>query len=570
MAAVTISDTPELAQSRARLGRVLWLVFLGAVAIRWGYDIVLFATMGRAGLMGADSYGYLVDAQTMAAASLNGTMHGWAWLGADPGVMPLYPWFLSANVALFGSLAPLTAAMVQGALDGGTCLIVYTLARSIDARIALPAAVAAAINPTQIVTSGLLYNDTIFVFFVALFLAAIGLVAAQADLAAPPLPWASGLGIAAFDRIVVAPWVPVMIIVLLATAWVMGRLRARQVGQIAAMAAIFALFVAPILARNVTQYGAWSLTSQGGAHLALWVAPLVREAKDGTPWQAGQRGDAEARARTLRRRVVQTRSLRRNTMPKSAGRSWRGSGLARIVKAWASAPRSISPRRQSSSRRRSPNCRAPASTRPRAESMIAKIGNFLFHSDNAAYAWALFIGIAGVAAIRLIQLSGFVALARDRNTWPIRIFLALWCGFILAANGPVASPKYRLPIEPVLCVLTGAGFVLLREYGRQRFRIEPRERVGRIVERKKSRDAFARAQSSITAFRRRQTGRRANGFRQRGRIMRPTTQPVSPTMRPASPTSVATGTRPALMPSAITLEKPSPKAELETTISAAA
>jgi hypothetical protein len=40
--------------------------------------------------------------------------------------------------------------------------------------------------------------------------------------------------------------------------------------------------------------------------------------------------------------------------------------------------------------------------------------------------------------------------------------MALWIGFILAANGPIASPKYRLPIEPVLCVVTAAGVRLLR------------------------------------------------------------------------------------------------------------
>ncbi len=95
-------------------------------------------------------------------------------------------------------------------------------------------------------------------------------------------------------------------------------------------------------------------------------------------------------------------------------------------------------------------------------STMGKIGNFFFHSDNAAYAWALLLGAAGVAVIRLIQLCGAFALLRDRQAWPILVLLGLWIGFILAANGPVASPKYRLPIEPALCVLTGAGYVLLR------------------------------------------------------------------------------------------------------------
>ena len=459
-----ITEALTTAQSSERTRRLLWLVFLGAVAIRWGYDIVLFVTMGRNGLMGADFHGYLADAQTMAAAALNGTLHGWAWLGADPGVMPLYPWFLSANVALFGQLAPLTAAMAQGALDGGTCLLVYALARSIDGRIALPAAVAAAINPTQIVTSGLLYNDTIFAFWVALSLAG-----AAWWLRKPTWPAAFamgiGLGVAAFDRIVVAPWVPVMIIVLLSAARLMGRLYARQVGQVAAMAAIFVLFIAPILTRNVMQYGAWSLTNQGGAHLALWVAPLVLQAKNGTPWQKG----SAAMQKRVRERFGPKSSnpfISSQHYAEVGGEELEKLGVGAIAKAWfigaainlASPAILISP----------PIAQLPRTGfyATKGKSIMAKIGNFLFHSDNAAYAWALLIGIAGVVAIRLIQLGGLVTLAWDRNTWPILIFLMFWCGFILAANGPVASPKYRLPIEPVLCVLTGAGVVLLRKYGR--------------------------------------------------------------------------------------------------------
>ncbi len=99
------------------------------------------------------------------------------------------------------------------------------------------------------------------------------------------------------------------------------------------------------------------------------------------------------------------------------------------------------------------------------QTVFDKIRNYLFHSDNAIYAWALLIGVAGVALVRLLQLCGLFALIRERDAWPITILFVLWIGFILAANGPIASPKYRLPIEPVLCVLTGAGFAFLRGRG---------------------------------------------------------------------------------------------------------
>ena len=50
--------------------------------------------------------------------------------------------------------------------------------------------------------------------------------------------------------------------------------------------------------------------------------------------------------------------------------------------------------------------------------------------------------------------------------WRTRQFAALilcagLIGYVLVLNGPVASPKYRLPVEPILNVLTGAGFALL-------------------------------------------------------------------------------------------------------------
>jgi hypothetical protein len=98
---------------------------------------------------------------------------------------------------------------------------------------------------------------------------------------------------------------------------------------------------------------------------------------------------------------------------------------------------------------------------------LEKIGNFLFRSSNALYAWIVLAGIAGLAAVRLVQLIGFFAVLRRPEHWPILLLLASWIAYILLVNGPVASPKYRLPIEAPLMVFAGAGFVSLR-HGRGR------------------------------------------------------------------------------------------------------
>ena len=112
---------------------MLWAIFFGAFAIRWIYDFALFATMGPAGVTGPDSRGYLSDGGTLVIGLLQGNLHGWAWLGPDPGVMPLYPWIAMLNFAFAGKLAPLTIVLVQGIIDSGTCLLVYRIAEMTNA-----------------------------------------------------------------------------------------------------------------------------------------------------------------------------------------------------------------------------------------------------------------------------------------------------------------------------------------------------------------------------------------------------------------------------------------------------
>jgi hypothetical protein len=239
------------------------------------------------------------------------------------------------------------------------------------------------------------------------------------------------------------------------------RLRLTHVIQLAVAGALFGASISPMLIRNVTQYDAWSLTPQGGAHLALWVAPLVRQAKDGTPWAQGSAENAKRKAAKFGTPsdnpfvdAGQLAEIGREELAKL--------GYPAIAKAWiigaainlAAPAVIISP---------------PIAELPRTgffatqgHSIGEKIVNFLYHPDNTAYACALLLGLIGVAGIRAIQSAGILAVLGERQNWPAALVLALWTGFILAANGPIASPKYRLPIEPVLCVLTGAGVALIR------------------------------------------------------------------------------------------------------------
>src|SRR5664279_5057739 len=105
---------------------MLFKIFFVAVAIRWTYTLLLYVSMGDSSLQGIDSIGYLANAHEFAQAATNGSLHGMEWLGSNTLVMPLFLWLIGLNALLFGTLAPLTYTLTQGAIDAGTCLLVYS------------------------------------------------------------------------------------------------------------------------------------------------------------------------------------------------------------------------------------------------------------------------------------------------------------------------------------------------------------------------------------------------------------------------------------------------------------
>ncbi len=431
-------------------------IIIFALTIRWIYCLALYGLMGNTGITGVDSGSLLPLGENFAKALLNGTLHGWNWIGTEPLIMPLFAWLVAINVAIFGKFAVLSYVLSQGVLDTATCFLIYRIAREVYPAAAIPAVIAAAINPTQIVMSGFFYTDTPFASFAALFL-----LGSASWLKVPT--WRAalligiGLGGGLLVRPVMAPWAPALLAFLLVTAALRRRLTLQCAGQIAMAGLLFATCAGAIMMRNATNYGSWSLTPQSGMHLSRWIVPLVREAKDSTPWavtaEKTEQLTAERFGPVTENPFVQSQRYRAVAMDELARL-----GFAPLAKAWATgaainlaAPSIIlSP---------------PVSQLPRTgfyatrgETAIEKIENFLFRSDNVIYSWILLAGIAGVAIARLLQLVGAYALLKTgANIW-IMLLFAGWCTYILLANGPIASPKYRLPIEPLLMVLTGAGF----------------------------------------------------------------------------------------------------------------
>jgi hypothetical protein len=66
-------------------------------------------------------------------------------------------------------------------------------------------------------------------------------------------------------------------------------------------------------------------------------------------------------------------------------------------------------------------------------------------------------------AARALQMIGVIALMRHGGHLAVLGLFGLWVAYVLAVDGPIASPKYRLPIEAPLMVLAGAGLSVLRK-----------------------------------------------------------------------------------------------------------
>jgi hypothetical protein len=456
---------------------VLRRIFLAALAVRVSLVLMLYLAMGNDGLLGADSRSFLQWIVDHAESIRSGRVHGWQWLGPNPTLLPMPSLLWTANVLLFADYAPLTSVLCESVLDSGTCVLVYFAARDIDTRFALPAGVMATLNPTQVVMAGLFYTDTIFLFFVAAALrGAVGW-----------LRWpgwsnaffiGAGLGGALLSRAVVAPWA-VFLLVCLTTAALLRSSRGAVLARLAVAAALAGVCVAPLVARNHAETGGWTLTTQTGAHAAYWVVPLVMQAKDGTSWEHGvalmrkrvedRYGEKAANSAEDSRKLSEVaREALAELGPSAIAKAWLtgaminlGAPVATIFPPLAQLPRTGF-------------FATPGS------GLGERIVNFLFRSDNSLFAWSVVLGIIGLLGFRLCQLKGLAVLLSSHDRRLPTLLLLSWVGFIILVSGPIASPKYRLPIEPALMVFAGAGWYGFRrrESGRSDEQHGPMDRTG--------------------------------------------------------------------------------------------
>ncbi|MBI1245681.1 MAG: hypothetical protein GC202_11800 [Alphaproteobacteria bacterium] len=434
-----------MAQAQGLLDRLARAPALFALAFGIRAAYLLATGIESAGLVHPDS-GLFID---MALSP--------EWWQGSPERMPGYPIFLHFHFLVFGTGALWAPVISQLAIDACACVAIARLADCIQAGAGRWAGLMAALNPTQIVLAGVVLGDSIFMACLAAgFLELARWHKMHDDRTATAMRAGWWFGLALFNRAVLWPFVPVLALaMLISDGFTVRAWRATSCVVLA-----IALFAAPVVTRNWIAYGKPALSAQGGMHMALWWYPLAREAADGTPY-ARTAGEVAAA-------YDAHGGIRDGTDPFGSEAIY--SGIAReglsatspagILKAWLFGA--------------AINLASPATLMiPRVMALprtgyystvgqtpVEKVRNFLTLSSSRTYLLWLAAGISVEWPVRAIALAGLVLLLSRRETRGAGLFAILWIGYVLVIQGPVASAKYRLPVEPIF--VAAAAYAVVR------------------------------------------------------------------------------------------------------------
>jgi hypothetical protein len=440
-----------------------WLLILAAHPLKSTFVLALLVRLINIALLThrdaffaeQDAFGYWALGAALAKRETF-----WPTLLAMTDRMPLYPLLVAGIQHIFGD-APRAVALVQAVIDATTCALIAALGALISPPVALIGGILAALSVTLIVFSTQILTESLFLFFFTLML-----FAGARFLLRPTAGLAVWAGVSGGLALATRPAIALLLGAAVPLVFVIALVQRRSVGLALAAAVLFAIAaaapIAPVLLRNVVYYQSSSLTSQGGDHLALWIVPLVTQRANGTPYQATvDRMEARYRERAERDSSGATNPFRRATMKSELARE----EMARLpagvyARAWLegviinlAAPALLA----------DPRVRAlpkPSFYDTPGTSLWQRARAYLF-DDPGAYQVLLLLGLLGMLPFLALEASGFVMLAR-RMPWAAACAGGVLAYFLLL-SGPVAAPKYRLPMEPVLIVLAAIPLARLAE-----------------------------------------------------------------------------------------------------------
>jgi hypothetical protein len=384
----------------------------------------------------------------------------WPTLSAMTDRMPLYPLLLAGVQYAIGD-GPRAIAFIQAVIDAATCTLVASLGALISTRVGLIAGILAAFSPTLIVFSTQILTDTIFLFFFTLML-----LAGAHFLLRPLIGRAIWAGLAGGFALATRPAVAALLAAAVPVVFAIALVQRRRLGWALAAAMVFGVAaaapVAPVLLRNAIRYDSLSLTSQIGDYWALWIVPLVAQRANGTPYQVtADRMESRYRERIERNSLAANNPFWRAALKSELAREEMARfPVSAYAEAWLegmivnlAAPALLA----------DPRVRAlpkPSFYNTAGTSLWERARAYLF-DDPGRYQLLLVLGLLAMLPFLVLEAIGLVMLARSMP-WAA-LFAGAVLAYFLVLNGPVASPRYRLPLEPVLLVLAAVPLARLAE-----------------------------------------------------------------------------------------------------------
>lgn len=377
--------------------------------------------------------------------------------------VPLYFLFLIPFQLVFGD-SVLPVLLGQTFLDSGTCIIIARLGSMIDRYTGLISGLLAAVWPNLIIHSALILTDTLFVFLFSLVLLFAAKFLTRGQLVYAGL---AGLicGFAIMTR-PVAQFLPFAMAVM--ALYVVSKHGGNWMSRILAALIILATAVAPtlpILSRNINEFGVFHLTNMAGTHTQGWVVGYAQAIDKGTSFSSNSKILNEEFADILASENIDPESLtpfeessRRTTFAKEKLMEMPASVL---VRAWFHGViiNIAAPALLVDPRIRAFNSKSFIETL--GFTTVERVINFIVNNDSRYIFWIIFGLSVGVIALAL-QIWGWLLVCRWKPIWAM--FSTSTILYFLLINGPVASPKYRLPFEPILIIFQAIAIIGITSY----------------------------------------------------------------------------------------------------------
>lgn len=428
------------------------LIVLAALSVRMG-NILVLQFWPDIDLLNGDARNYWNIAQAI-------TENGWRFVTVttegsviwETERMPLYPYFLAASIHVFGENL-IAVQVIQSCLDVCTCLLIAWIASHWSRQAGFAGGLIAAVSPNLIVHSGTILTETLFLFFFAAALA-ITLSCLKKKSVSSFILLGIFLGLATLTRSITAPLIGVSAIVIIFVLWKSVRDIRRTVILASVVVVSATAVLSPLLLRNNAQFQTLSLSSQTGTHLLLWVVPLVEQSVTGESFNTVSnrlKHEINTDIAALGEDANLTNPFEISEFyQQKAFEKLSETKLVTLLAAWTKAAVT--------------NLFAPSDilhpvvreykSRDFYElsehGMIAR-AIAMFTNQSAFYSSALILGVAGTLVLNFLSVWGLVILALNRPG--LATLAVCFILYFCLINGPVLSPKYRIPFEPILIVL---------------------------------------------------------------------------------------------------------------------